>query len=141
MVAFLRHVKTTGDIPAEHYSHDHLNENKVVPIQDSLAERWATEFQRIHDVHAAKGVEVKYALVDGFLLYWHPEIVDLLDMCVFLRVPHDVLKQRRHKRHGYHTAGKRSTSYYLRTVLTHILFYSPPLLTLIISMIYKWSAI
>jgi len=24
-----------------------------------------------------------------------------------LRVPHDVLKQRRHERHGYHTAGKK----------------------------------
>ena len=34
------------------------------------------------------------------------EVIDKLDVRIFLRVPHDVLKQRRHERHGYHTAGK-----------------------------------
>lgn len=29
-----------------------------------------------------------------------------MDVRIFLRVPHDVLKKRRHERHGYHTAGK-----------------------------------
>lgn len=36
------------------------------------------------------------------------EVVDSLDVRVMLRVPEDVLKQRRHERHGYHTAGTRS---------------------------------
>lgn len=35
----------------------------------------------------------------------HKGVVDTLDVRVFLRVPHDVLKERRHERHGYHTAG------------------------------------
>lgn len=35
------------------------------------------------------------------------EVIDKLDVKIFLRVPHDVLKLRRHERHGYHTAGER----------------------------------
>ena len=38
-----------------------------------------------------------------------------LDHKFFLRVPHDVLKQRRHERHGYHTAGRSSCPRSLRT--------------------------
>ena len=34
------------------------------------------------------------------------DVVDLLDVQIFMRVPYDVLKQRRHERHGYHTAGE-----------------------------------
>jgi hypothetical protein len=33
-------------------------------------------------------------------------VIDQLDVRIFLRTPHDVLKQRRNDRHGYHTAGK-----------------------------------
>jgi len=35
------------------------------------------------------------------------DVVDQLDVRIMLRVPHDVLKKRRHERHGYHTAGKK----------------------------------
>ena len=38
------------------------------------------------------------------------DVVDKLDYRIFLRVPHDVLKQRRHDRHGYHTAGRNALS-------------------------------
>lgn len=34
------------------------------------------------------------------------DVIDQLDVRIFLRVPEDVLKKRRHERHGYHTAGK-----------------------------------
>jgi nicotinamide/nicotinate riboside kinase len=33
-------------------------------------------------------------------------VIDSLDVRAFIRVPEEVLKQRRHERHGYHTAGK-----------------------------------
>ena len=33
------------------------------------------------------------------------EVVSSLDVRIFLRVPEETLKQRRHERHGYHTAG------------------------------------
>lgn len=45
-------------------------------------------------------------LVDGFLLYWHPDVVTQPDMHLFLRVVHDVLQQQRHERQGYNTSGE-----------------------------------
>ena len=38
-------------------------------------------------------------------------MIDQLDVRIFLRVPHDVLKKRRHERHGYHTAGRDIDDY------------------------------
>ena len=51
-------------------------------------------------------------LVDGFVLYSHPvsehidladaqDVVDLLNVKLFLRVPHDILKKRREERQTY----------------------------------------
>ncbi|KAI0769632.1 P-loop containing nucleoside triphosphate hydrolase protein [Trametes elegans] len=104
MVKALEEVKRTGEIPPEHVSHDHLNEQKDVAIDDTIYQKWKAQFERIDREHRQQGEEVKWVLVDGFLLYWHPEVVEKLDVRVFLRVPYDVLKQRRHERHGYHTA-------------------------------------
>jgi nicotinamide/nicotinate riboside kinase len=36
------------------------------------------------------------------------QVIEQLDIPIMLRVPHDVLKQRRHERHGYHTAGTQA---------------------------------
>ncbi|GJF00105.1 nicotinamide riboside kinase [Phanerochaete sordida] len=104
MVQALREIKRTGIIPPEHYSHDHLNKQKDVPVEDATVAQWRETFQRIEDEHKKKGEILTWVFVDGFLLYWNQEVIDSLDVRVFLRVPHDVLKQRRHERHGYHTA-------------------------------------
>nr|GAT57771.1 fumarate reductase [Mycena chlorophos] len=98
LVEFLRTVKATGEIPADHRSHDHLNEQKDVPIPPELRDQWTAVFQQ-RDTE-----DVVWAFLDGFLLYWHPEVIEQLDVRIFLRVPHDVLRARRHERHGYHTA-------------------------------------
>ncbi|KDQ28011.1 hypothetical protein PLEOSDRAFT_158119 [Pleurotus ostreatus PC15] len=105
MVTFLRHVKETGVIPPDHRSHDHLNEQQVVPVPDELADKWRAHFQTLQQKLEAETKEkIIWGLVDGFLLYWNHDVVDQLDVKFFLRVPHDALKKRRHDRHGYHTA-------------------------------------
>ncbi|KAF7315250.1 Fumarate reductase [Mycena indigotica] len=98
LIAFLRQVKATGEIPADHRSHDHLNEQKDVPIPAELRDHWISAFEPLNTDDTIWG------LVDGFLLYWHPEVIEQLDVRIFLRVPHDVLRERRYARHGYHTA-------------------------------------
>ncbi|KAJ3522486.1 hypothetical protein NM688_g8868 [Phlebia brevispora] len=108
MTKALQHIKATGIIPPEHYSHDHLNEQKEVPVEQERLDRWRKVFSRIQQKHEAAGEKLVWVMVDGFLLYWHKEVVDSLDVRVLLRVPHDVLKHRRHERHGYHTAGMYS---------------------------------
>ncbi|KAJ7078836.1 P-loop containing nucleoside triphosphate hydrolase protein [Mycena belliarum] len=105
MVSFLRHVKETGELPADHRSHDHLNEQKDIPLAPSERERWIGVVARLMDARAAAGgEEIVFGLVDGFLLYWSAEVIEQLDVRIYLRVPHDVLRQRRQERHGYHTA-------------------------------------
>ena len=40
------------------------------------------------------------------MIFGFQDVISQLDVRVFMRVPHDILKQRRHERHGYHTAGE-----------------------------------
>ncbi|KIY71114.1 P-loop containing nucleoside triphosphate hydrolase protein [Cylindrobasidium torrendii FP15055 ss-10] len=104
LIDFLRTVKKTGIIPPEHYSHDHLNEQKDIPVEDAVKEKWRKEFELIKQRKSEEGVRIVWGLVDGFLLYWHPDVIAELDVKIFLRVPEATLKERRHQRHGYHTA-------------------------------------
>ncbi|KAF9233488.1 P-loop containing nucleoside triphosphate hydrolase protein [Melanogaster broomeanus] len=104
MRTFLKMVKQNGSIPADHASHDHLNEQKDIPIDITTSEELKGQFQKLEAEHEEKGTRIIWGLVDGFLLYWDKEVIEQLDIQFFLRVPHDVLKQRRHARHGYHTA-------------------------------------
>ncbi|KAI1796368.1 P-loop containing nucleoside triphosphate hydrolase protein [Ganoderma leucocontextum] len=104
MVNGLERVKQTGVIPLEHVSHDHLNEQKDISIEDSIFQKWKAHFERVEREHQERGEDIKWVMVDGFLLYWDSQVVEKLEHRVFLRIPHDILKQRRHDRHGYHTA-------------------------------------
>lgn len=104
MAAVLSKVRTTGEIPPDHRSHEHLNEQKEVPVRPGVIEKWAEEFQRIGEEREKRGEKVIWVLLDGFLLYWNREVVNQIDVRVLLRAPHDVLRQRRLERHGYHTA-------------------------------------
>jgi hypothetical protein len=47
--------------------------------------------------------EVTVALVDGFLLYSDPAVVDQLDVSLLVRAPYEKLKARREARSGYVT--------------------------------------
>jgi len=105
LVEFLRRVKKTGVIPPDHRSHDHLNEQKEIKVEGKVREKWIKEFETIKQDHDKQDKpRIIWGLVDGFLLYWNKDVIDQLDVRIILRVPHDVLKQRRHERHGYHTA-------------------------------------
>ncbi|KAF9564775.1 P-loop containing nucleoside triphosphate hydrolase protein [Agrocybe pediades] len=105
LVNFLKEVKKTGKIPPDHRSHDHLNEQKEIKIDEAVREKWIAEFERLkQQLEARRHERIIWGLVDGFLLYWNKDVIEQLDVRIMLRVPHDVLKQRRHERHGYHTA-------------------------------------
>jgi len=108
LVKFLRHVKEVGEIPPDHRSHDHLNEQREVKVGNEVRDRWIEVFEGLRREREKYANErIVWGLVDGFLLYWNQEVIDELDVRIFLRVPEEVLKKRRHQRHGYHTAGKK----------------------------------
>jgi nicotinamide/nicotinate riboside kinase len=104
LVTFLQKVKSTGEIPSDHRSHDHLNEQKDIPVREEVDRRWRAAFEQLEADMQGHGERIVWGLADGFLLYWNEDVINQLDVRVFLRVPHDVLKKRRDERHGYHTA-------------------------------------
>lgn len=72
MVSFLNKIRaSSGEIPPDHYSHDHLNEQKEVPVGPDVIERWTEEFLRIGAEREKEGEKVVWVLLDGFLLYWN----------------------------------------------------------------------
>ena len=73
MIALMAEFKTkkTGYIPPEHYSHDHLNEQREVPVEQDRLTHWFEVFRRIQDKHEKVGEKIVWVMVDGFLLYWH----------------------------------------------------------------------
>ncbi|KDR75297.1 hypothetical protein GALMADRAFT_544473 [Galerina marginata CBS 339.88] len=105
LVKFLMDVKETGKIPPDHRSHDHLNEQKEIKVDGHVRDKWIEDFKKLKAEKEVAGHQrIIWGLVDGFLLYWNQDVIDQLDVRIMLRVPHDVLKKRRHERHGYHTA-------------------------------------
>lgn len=72
LVAFLREVKETGEIPPDHRSHDHLNEQKEIRVPDEVRDKWVATFEALRKEREKKGERIIWGLVDGFLLYWNP---------------------------------------------------------------------
>ena len=71
LVQFLRQIKETGAIPPDHRSHDHLNEQKEVKVEEKVREKWIKEFETIKQEKQEKQERIIWGLVDGFLLYWN----------------------------------------------------------------------
>ena len=116
-MGFLRHVKATGAIPSSHLSHTQTLEQREIPLSDEYKRKWVSEFSSFRG-------ETMWIILDGFLLYWHPvsdpmstnyscylqsfqDVLQQIDVRFFLRVPRDVLEQRRYER-DYYTAGEGS---------------------------------
>lgn len=98
----IRHLRTTGRIPSEHASHDHLNEQIPVPIDRELETEWRDKFTRLFDTTREKPNSV--VIAEGFLMLYDQETVREMDSRFFVREDYATLKKRRHDRHGYHTA-------------------------------------
>jgi nicotinamide/nicotinate riboside kinase len=84
LIASLKHMKSTGTLPDDHRSHDHLNEQKKIPVEKGVDEKWTGEFKAIQKrIEEEKQERVIFGILDGFLLYWHPVslILVLLRAC------------------------------------------------------------
>jgi len=99
---FLKSVKKNGAIPHDHRSQDCQNEEDNTILTNSAYEDLRAQFQQLEDEQRKKGVRIIWGLVDGFLMYWDDETIEQLDVRMFLRVAHDVLKERRHKRNEFY---------------------------------------
>ncbi|TXT04346.1 hypothetical protein VHUM_04113 [Vanrija humicola] len=99
--AAIAQIKATGRLPPGHTSNDHLNQLAEVGIEADVEAHWRAELVRVVDESAARGEDIVWVLVDGFVLYYDAVVASLLDVKLFVQVPYDVLKARREKRSTY----------------------------------------
>jgi nicotinamide/nicotinate riboside kinase len=64
-------MKQTGVVPAEHYSHDHLNEQRDVPVDAAITNKWRETFKKTQEEHESAGEKIVWVIIDGFLMYWN----------------------------------------------------------------------
>ncbi|KAG9087636.1 ribosylnicotinamide kinase [Ceratobasidium sp. UAMH 11750] len=67
-------------------------------LPDNLLSEWRSRFREVERVRMRQGVKIEWRIVEGFLLYYEPEITQALDLSMFLRSPERVLKRRRQER-------------------------------------------
>ncbi|GAA5897713.1 ribosylnicotinamide kinase [Sporobolomyces salmoneus] len=101
----IRSLRRTGEIPGEHASHDHLNEQVPVPIDGELERKWKEKFTELFEEMEKENREKPSVVIaEGFLMLYDEETVKEIDSRFFVREDYATLKKRRHDRHGYHTA-------------------------------------
>ncbi|GAA5986122.1 hypothetical protein JCM10908_006418 [Rhodotorula pacifica] len=95
-------IRETGQVPPEHSSHDHLNEQVPVEIRDETEQLWSERFAQLAERLGPD--HPKIVVTEGFLILVDPETSREFDLQFFLRGDFATLKQRRIDRQGYHTA-------------------------------------
>ncbi|KWU46008.1 P-loop containing nucleoside triphosphate hydrolase protein, partial [Rhodotorula sp. JG-1b] len=91
-------IRESGQVPPEHSSHDHLNEQVPVEIEDETERKWAE--RRVH-ADPRLSTRSKIVVTEGFLILVDPETSRQFDLQFFLRGDYATLKQRRIDRQGY----------------------------------------
>ncbi|WVW86310.1 hypothetical protein I302_108352 [Kwoniella bestiolae CBS 10118] len=67
--SILGQVRKSGQHGA-HASHDHLNKQVEVAIQEGVFAKWKERLRQYIEEQRSKGVELVWFVVDGFVLYW-----------------------------------------------------------------------
>jgi nicotinamide/nicotinate riboside kinase len=96
----LQHFRQHGVLPPHHSSHDHLNEQPSLPIDEESMVHWKEAFRSALE----KAQIDKVLIADGFLLYYDERIRRQMDVRLFLRCKQSTLIRRRDSRGGYATA-------------------------------------
>jgi hypothetical protein len=78
-----------------------------IPIPDATRDRWKKTFLDIEAAHHARGVQLIWRLVDGFLLYWN-KVGFRLHPIIFIPNTHFVGGRGRTRR-PYLSAGTRDS--------------------------------
>ncbi|KAF8600303.1 hypothetical protein BDV93DRAFT_476534 [Ceratobasidium sp. AG-I] len=68
------------------------------PLSNKTITGWRDRFQQVEKEWLENNVKIVWKIVEGFLLFYDPEVVEHLDVHIFLRSPRHVLQQRRKSR-------------------------------------------
>ncbi|WVQ77461.1 hypothetical protein IAR50_007147 [Cryptococcus sp. DSM 104548] len=86
--ALLNNIRRTGHV-GSHGSHDHLNKENKIPVDQVALQRWTEALRSLDAEQREAGVELIWA------------VADMLDVRIFLQVPYETLKDRREQRQSY----------------------------------------
>ncbi|KAF8599701.1 P-loop containing nucleoside triphosphate hydrolase protein [Ceratobasidium sp. AG-I] len=67
-------------------------------LSNKTITEWRDRFQQVEKEWLENNVKIVWKIVEGFLLFYDPEVVEHLDVQIFLRSPRHVLQQRRRNR-------------------------------------------
>ncbi|KAF8600305.1 P-loop containing nucleoside triphosphate hydrolase protein [Ceratobasidium sp. AG-I] len=67
-------------------------------LSNKVMTEWRDSFRQVEKNWLKKGVQIEWRIVEGFFLFYDPQVVEHLDMQIFLRSPRHVLQQRRRNR-------------------------------------------
>ncbi|RIA84253.1 P-loop containing nucleoside triphosphate hydrolase protein [Glomus cerebriforme] len=109
-VKVLHQLRTTGTLPSTFNSKESKNERKDIETIElnSLAKELSEKVENLLKENHGKEKdddddEWNFLLVDGFLLYVNQDIMNELDIKLFVNARYDTLKHRRETRSGYVT--------------------------------------
>ncbi|CAG8524715.1 25097_t:CDS:2 [Cetraspora pellucida] len=103
----LEKLHQTGSLPATFVSNEVKNVHKDIKGSglDELVKQLSLRVNEALNASAGddKNNGWHFVLVDGFLLYYDPEVIKELDVRLFVKADRDTLKKRREERAGYIT--------------------------------------
>jgi nicotinamide/nicotinate riboside kinase len=101
----LRTVRATGRLPDGLVSQEELNATGPVPVDAAVVAAKAAELRDAVVAAAAGGERVRFAIVEGFLLYAEDmkSVWELFDVRLLLASDYEQVKSRREARKGYVT--------------------------------------
>ncbi|KAG9122363.1 ribosylnicotinamide kinase [Ceratobasidium sp. 392] len=74
-------------------------------LPDELLDEWRSRFKRLEKERMLQGIKIEWRIVEGFVLYYEPEIIKDLNLSILLRSPGHVLQKRRDGRQYLHSDG------------------------------------
>ncbi|KAG9080595.1 ribosylnicotinamide kinase, partial [Ceratobasidium sp. 370] len=63
-------------------------------LPDSMLDEWGNQFRQVEKERMSQGIKVEWRIVEGFVLYYEPDIIKDIDVPIFLRSPGHVLQKR-----------------------------------------------
>ncbi|CUA71727.1 hypothetical protein RSOLAG22IIIB_09763 [Rhizoctonia solani] len=67
-------------------------------LPDDMVAAWTQRFRELDKEWRSRGIQLKWCIVEGWHLYYDPEVVKELDLRLLIRCPSSVLRKRREKR-------------------------------------------
>ncbi|KIM21630.1 hypothetical protein M408DRAFT_80281 [Serendipita vermifera MAFF 305830] len=96
---FLQNLKAKDNTPVDYVNHEGWTDS--VAVSQETVVHWQETLGALDAKLRQNGSNIEWGIVEGFLLYWHPDVIEPLDIRLFLRGDNKTMKARRELRETY----------------------------------------